>query len=165
LIYTKIKKIAFNPSVVPVIKEKPKVIKIVKKKTVIVECTVLSKFQPECTWFKESEIVAEDDRHRLHVEKIKEGEFAVKLEIEQISQADKGKYKLVARNEKGEATSQVVEIQEIPEEPDIPRIISGLKSIVSLNLFTVIKKRSNLFYNFVYLAVIVIHFMYFYFSF
>ena len=118
-------------SVIPVIKEKPKVIKIVKKKTVIVECTVLSKFAPDCTWFKETQAVTQDDRHRLHVEKIKEGEFAVKLEIEQISQADKGKYKLVARNEKGEATSQVVEIQEIPEEPDPPRLATGLKSIVS----------------------------------
>lgn len=125
------KKFNYFP-VIPVIKEKPKVIKIVKKKTVIVECTVLSKFAPDCTWFKETKAVTEDDRHKLHVEKIKEGEFAVKLEIEQISQADKGKYKLVARNEKGEATSQVVEIQEIAEEPDPPRLASGLKSLVSL---------------------------------
>lgn len=121
--------------VIPVIKEKPKVIKIVKKKTVIVECTVMSKFAPDCTWFKEQQAVTQDERHKLHVEKIKEGEFAVKLEIEQISKADRGKYKLVARNEKGEATSQVVEIQELPEEPDPPRLASGLKAIVSIFFF------------------------------
>ncbi|XP_023314711.1 muscle M-line assembly protein unc-89-like isoform X1 [Trichogramma pretiosum] len=121
--------LTLNVEIIPVIKEKPKVIKIIKKKTVIVECTVLSKFAPDCTWFKETKAVEVDNRHKLHVEKIKEGEFAVKLEIEQISQADRGKYKLVARNEKGEATSQVVEVQEIPEEPDPPRLASGLKSI------------------------------------
>lgn len=114
--------------VIPVIKEKPKVIKIVKKKTVIVECTVLSKFAPECTWFKETKAVTEDEKHKIHVEKVKEGEFAVKLEIEEVSTADKGKYKLVARNEKGEATSQVVEIAELPEEP--PKIASGLSATV-----------------------------------
>lgn len=116
--------------VIPVIKEKPKVVKIVKKKTVIVECTVLSKFAPDCTWFKEAQAVKEDARHKLHVEKVKEGEFAVKLEIEQISTADKGKYKLVARNEKGEATSQVVDIAELPEEIEKPKIGTGLKSQV-----------------------------------
>lgn len=115
-------------AVIPVIKEKPKVVKIVKKKTVIVECTVLSKFAPDCTWFKETQAVKEDDRHKLHVEKVKEGEFAVKLEIEQISTADKGKYKLVARNEKGEATSQVVDIAELPEEVEKPKIGTGLKT-------------------------------------
>lgn len=124
-------------SVIPVIKEKPKVIRVVKKKTVIVECTVLSQFAPECTWFKETQAVKQDDRHKLHIEKIKEGEFAVKLEIEQVSTADKGKYKLVARNEKGEATSQIVEVQELPEEPDPPRLASGLKSVVSDTFFHV----------------------------
>lgn len=111
------------------IKEKPKVVKIIKKKTVIVECTVLSKFAPDCTWFKEAKAVQVDERHKLHVEKVKEGEFAVKLEIEQVSTADKGKYKLVARNEKGEATSQVVEIAELPEEVEKPKIGSGLTTI------------------------------------
>ena len=53
------------------------------------------------------------------------------MEIEQISTSDKGTYKLVARNEKGEATSQVVEVTEIPEEIERPRISSGLKSTVS----------------------------------
>lgn len=59
-------------SVIPVIKEKPKVVKIVKKKTVIVECHVLSKFSPECTWFKENQAVKEDNRHKVHVEQVKE---------------------------------------------------------------------------------------------
>lgn len=63
---------SFALSVIPVIKEKPKVVKIVKKKTVIVECHVLSKFTPECTWFKETQAVREDTRHKLHVEQVKE---------------------------------------------------------------------------------------------
>ena len=45
-------------------------------------------------------------------------------------------YKLVARNEKGEATSQVVEVTEIMEEGEKPKIISGLKSAVSFTIET-----------------------------
>jgi len=56
----------------------------------------------------------------------------VKLEIEQMSATDKGTYKLVARNEKGEAMSQVVEVTEIPDQGEKPKIVSGLKSIVSI---------------------------------
>lgn len=59
----------------------------------------------------------------------------MKLEIEQMSTTDKGTYKLVARNEKGEATSQVVEVTEIPEEKgEKPKIVTGLKSIVSISI-------------------------------
>lgn len=64
--------LTLNIEIIPVIKEKPKVIKIIKKKTVIVECKVLSKFAPDCTWYKEDEAVKEDTRHSVHVEKSKE---------------------------------------------------------------------------------------------
>jgi len=53
-----------------------------------------------------------------------------------MSVTDKGVYKLVARNEKGEATSQVVEVTEIPDQGEKPKIATGLKSIVSI--FTVL---------------------------
>lgn len=103
-------------SVVPVIKEKPKVIKIIKKKTVIIECIVVSKFEPKCTWFKETNEINETERHSVDIKKVKEGEFTVKLEISQVNDSDKGSYKLVAKNERGEAMSQIVEITEIPED-------------------------------------------------
>lgn len=45
-----------------------------------------------------------------------QGEFAVKLEISDVHKTDKGLYKLVAKNEKGEATSQTVEVTELPPE-------------------------------------------------
>lgn len=50
------------------------------------------------------------------MEKTKEGEFSVKLEINEVEESDKGSYKLVASNEKGEAVSQVVNLVDIPEE-------------------------------------------------
>jgi hypothetical protein len=60
-----------------------------------------------------------------------QGEFTVKLEISNVSQNDKGSYKLVAKNEKGEATSQQVEITDIPEEKgDKPQIIKHFRSLV-----------------------------------
>lgn len=61
-----------------------------------------------------------------------QGEFTVKLEISNISQQDKGMYKLIAKNEKGEAASQQVEILDIPEEKgDKPQIIKHFRSLVS----------------------------------
>jgi hypothetical protein len=48
------------------------VIKITKKKTVIVECNVVSKFAPQCTWFKEKTAVHEDSRHTVRVEQVKD---------------------------------------------------------------------------------------------
>ena len=114
------------------IKERPRIIKVVKKKTVIVECHVMSKFAPQCTWFKEKSAVKEDSRHNVRIEQVKDGEFAVKLEIEQCTATDKGTYKLVAKNEKGEATSQTVELIDIPtEEGSKPTLAQTLKAIVS----------------------------------
>lgn len=127
--------LTLNIEIIPVIKEKPKVIKIIKKKTVIVECKVLSKFAPDCTWFKEDNAVKEDTRHQVQVEQVKDGEFAVKLEISDVQKTDKGLYKLVAKNEKGEATSQTVEVTELPpdEKPkgEKPKL-TKLTNIVSL---------------------------------
>lgn len=47
---------------------------------------------------------------------LSQGEFAVKLEISDVQKIDRGMYKLVAKNEKGEATSQTVEVTELPPE-------------------------------------------------
>lgn len=60
----------------------------------------------------------------------------MKLEIESVTQTDKGSYKLIAKNEKGEATSQTVEVTEIPEEEEVkkgnkPEFSQGLTSVVS----------------------------------
>lgn len=116
----------------PVIKDKPKIIKIIKKKTVVIECVVVSKFAPKCTWFKEKNEVSESTRHKVDVQQVKEGEFAVKLEISQVSDTDKGSYQLVAKNEKGEAVSQTVELVDIPtgdedDKPSKPEILKHLK--------------------------------------
>nr|CAD7567469.1 unnamed protein product [Timema californicum] len=113
--------LTLNIEIIPVIKEKPKVTKIIKKKTIIVECKVESKFAPQCTWFKEKSAVREDSRHFVRIEQVREGEFAVKLEIESCMVSDKGVYKLVAKNEKGEATSQTVEVIDIPTEEEEPK--------------------------------------------
>ena len=61
----------------------------------------------------------------------------MKLEIVNVSQTDKGSYKLVAKNEKGEATSQTVEVVDIPEEEEVkkgnkPEFAQGLTSVASI---------------------------------
>lgn len=75
---------------------------------------MVSKFAPKCTWFKEKNEVSESTRHKVEVQQIKDGEFAVQLEISQVSDTDKGSYQLIAKNEKGEAVSQIVELVDIP---------------------------------------------------
>ncbi|XP_059218729.1 twitchin isoform X21 [Stomoxys calcitrans] len=125
--------LTLNIEIIPVIKDKPKIIKIIKKRTVVIECTVASKFEPKCTWYKESNVVSESKRHVYQVQKSKEGEFAVKLEINDVEDTDKGAYKLVASNEKGEAVSQIVHLVDIPEEerkpqkPEISRKLTDQK--------------------------------------
>lgn len=93
---------------------------------------VVSKFAPKCIWFKETSEVHESERHRVDIQQVRDGEYAVKLEIGQIRETDRGSYKLVARNEKGEAVSQVVELSEIPEEeriaPAKPHIVRQLRN-------------------------------------
>ena len=77
----------------------------------------------------------ESSRHVYVVEKTKEGEFAVKLEINEVEETDKGAYKLVASNEKGEAVSQIVHLADIPEEerkptkPEIKRKLTDQKVV------------------------------------
>lgn len=108
----------FFIAVIPVIKDKPKIIKIIKKKTVVIECVVVSKFAPKCTWFKEQNEVTESTRHKVEVKQVKDGEFAVQLEITEVTDTDKGSYQMVAKNDKGEAVSQTVELVDIPEMDD-----------------------------------------------
>lgn len=69
--------LTLNIEIIPVIKEKPKVIKIIKKRTVVVECKVLSKFAPDCTWFKEENAVKEDTRHKVFVEPVKDVSYII----------------------------------------------------------------------------------------
>lgn len=119
--------LTLNVEIVPIIKDKPKIIKIIKKKTAIIECIVASKFEPKCNWFKENKQINIDNRHSCKIDKVKEGEFTVKLEINNVEQTDIGSYKLVASNERGEAQSQTVELTDL-QMADKPVISKHLKS-------------------------------------
>lgn len=132
------------------IKDKPKILKIIKKRTVVIECVVVSKFAPKCTWYKENNEVSQSERHKIDVKQVKENEYAVQLEITQINETDKGSYQVIARNEKGEAVSQTVELTDIPEpeddeKPAVPEIRKHLKDETieetrSLDLIVELKK-------------------------
>lgn len=45
---------------------------------------------------------------------VEQGEYAVQLEISEAQEIDRGSYKLIAKNAKGEITSQAVEVKNIP---------------------------------------------------
>lgn len=110
------------------IKEKPKLVTNIKKRTASIECSVASRFKPECVWMKETTVIKETHRHMIKIEETREGEFSVKLNIVGLSEADFGAYKLVAKNDKGQATSQVIEIKDIVfEKPPATKPIIDAK--------------------------------------
>ena len=45
-----------------------------------------------------------------------QGEYSVKFEIDEPTKSDEGSYKFVVQNEKGETTSELMEVKEIPAE-------------------------------------------------
>uniref|UniRef100_A0ABK8F4T1 Twitchin n=1 Tax=Anopheles gambiae TaxID=7165 RepID=A0ABK8F4T1_ANOGA len=117
-----------NIEIIPVIKEKPKLVTNIKKRTASIECSVASRFKPECVWMKETTVIKETHRHMIKIEETREGEFSVKLNIVGLSEADFGAYKLVAKNDKGQATSQVIEIKDIVfEKPPATKPIIDAK--------------------------------------
>lgn len=94
----------------PVIKEKPKVIKQTKERKVVIEVRIASGAAPKVQWMKESTVIREDSRHVVRIQEVSKGEYAVALEIDKAEKLDKGTYKVVAKNEKGECTSQAVTV-------------------------------------------------------
>lgn len=128
-----------HPSVAPLIQEPPKIIRIEKKRTIVVECHVRAQAEPTCMWYKEQSVVQKSSRHTVNVRKITEGEYAVQLEIAEAVQTDRGSYKLVAKNEKGVATSETVEVREIPE--DKPTKPSGQKPVLTKGLQNLVRSR------------------------
>lgn len=94
----------------PVIKEKPKIIRKEIHKKVVIECRVQSVSKPKCTWYKESTMVSESSTHSVKITEVSKGEYAVALEIDKPTAADKGNYKMVAKNEKGEISSTAVQV-------------------------------------------------------
>jgi len=122
--------LTLNIEIIPVIKQAPKVVTINKKKSAVIECRVQSVFEPQVIWMKENTVVRESHNKKTRIERITDGEYIVKLEMEPCSQADKGNYKLTVKNEKGEATSTLIEVTEIPEDdaPKAPTISQKLKA-------------------------------------
>jgi len=109
--------LTLNIEEVPVFKVQPKIVRVEKRKTVVIECNVTSQMQPTCSWYRERTVVREDRRHVIIIREVTKGEFNIRLEIESATSEDRGSYKLVAKNEKGEATSQEIMV-DIPEEKE-----------------------------------------------
>ena len=86
-------------------------------------------------------MVKKDSRRTVNIQQVQKGEYKIQLEISDATKEDKGSYKFVAKNEKGESSSQSVEITELPDEEEekpkpkpkgeAPKFAQGLKSTVS----------------------------------
>ncbi|RWS15516.1 twitchin-like isoform X8, partial [Dinothrombium tinctorium] len=125
--------LTLNITIVPVFKEKPKIVKHEKQKKIVIEVVVAAGDKPDVKWYRETNIVREDSRHSVVIREVSKGEYAVALEIEKPEKTDKGTYKVVAKNDKGESTSLPIKVEiEEPEEEkkpkgEKPKFISELK--------------------------------------
>ena len=101
------------------------------------ECIIHSDSPPKVQVLKGTETVLEDKKHFAKIEKINEvglvnsslknlcqtnlmylkiqGEYSVTFQINEATKADEGNYKFVVQNEKGETTSEMIEVTAIPE--------------------------------------------------
>ena len=84
----------------------------------MIECNVQSGGKPQCIWQRESTVVKEDSRHQVIVREENKGEYIIALEIDKPGANDKGMYTLIAKNEKGEVTSQAINVTIDDEEED-----------------------------------------------
>ncbi|XP_065220483.1 twitchin isoform X27 [Planococcus citri] len=122
--------LTLNIEIKPVIKEVPKVVTI-KRKCAVIECRVQSVFEPQCIFSKDNVVIRETTNKKVKIERVSDGEYLIKLELEPCTTADKGSYKLTVKNEKGEVTSTNIELTEVPEEDaaKAPTIGQKLKSV------------------------------------
>lgn len=97
-----------HSTVAPVIKETPKISQ--EKTRIVIECQVRAASAPKVHWLKEHMIVKEDMRHSVKITEVTKGQWMVILEINKPSEDNKGSYKLVAKNEKGEAASETIQV-------------------------------------------------------
>ncbi|XP_069946180.1 obscurin-like isoform X5 [Cherax quadricarinatus] len=98
-----------NIEVAPTIKRPPKIVSVFNKK-VVIECVIMSTSKPACSWYKDSTKVRLDSRHCVNINEEGEGKYVVQMEMIKAEKFDCGSYKVVAKNEKGETTSQTVEL-------------------------------------------------------
>ena len=132
-------------------------IRMERQQKIVIECMVQSGGKPHCIWQRESTVVKEDSRHQIIVREENKGEYIIALEIDKPGANDKGMYTLIAKNEKGEVTSQAINVtiddeQEeqndeqhkqkkasVKEKADIgskPKLIQKLRSEVSKHLMS-----------------------------
>jgi hypothetical protein len=114
-----------NIELAPEIKEAPRILKN-EKKTVEIECVVQATSMPKFEWKNESAVIKEDSKHSVKVTETKKGEYRVLLKIEECTETDLGRYKLVAKNEKGEASSKQVEVKAEGKKPTFKKKLLGL---------------------------------------
>lgn len=122
--------LTLNIDVIPVIKERPRIKKIIKKREVIIECrvavTIGEANLPKCEWTHNGKRISKtSSRHVSNVQEISQTvissgtkEFVSQLLIKNVTKEDVGKYQMFAKNLKGEAFSQEVNLNNIEDEEE-----------------------------------------------
>merc|ERR1711972_835972 len=122
-----------NIELAPEIKSPPKVVKLEMHKACEIECFVKADSLPQFEWVREDKSekiehkITEDKQHKVKIEQTTKGEYRVSLEVSQFEKEEMGKYKLVAKNEKGVAKSKEVNVEETSGKA--PTLTKKLKSL------------------------------------
>lgn len=82
-----------------------------ESKLIVIECIVRAASAPKVSWLKENTVIREDTRHSVKITEVSKGQYQVTLEIKTPSKENRGTYNLVAKNEKGEAASEKIQVE------------------------------------------------------
>lgn len=90
----------------PTFTEKPVIRQSDDGKKIIFECRLIADPKPEIEWYLKGSRVKESSRHKFRLDQDKHTYLAA-LEISNVSAADSGEYKLVARNSHGDGSATI----------------------------------------------------------
>ncbi|KAK3585391.1 hypothetical protein CHS0354_020102 [Potamilus streckersoni] len=76
-------------------------------KKLVFQCTLEASPQPEINWFRGTTPLTESDRVKMKVEPAGGNQYNVLMDINGVTQADAGSYKVVAKNKLGEVSASI----------------------------------------------------------
>lgn len=73
----------------------------------IFECQLLSSPKPEIEWYRNDELLTQDERITYKVQANEENKYTVILDVDEVAETDAGLYKVKAKNVMGEVAASI----------------------------------------------------------
>ena len=104
---TNLRKMGVTDEISPTFTIKPRLREEEDGNLLIMLCELESNPVPGITWFKDSKMVVEDDRIKIHMEEIGVNKYKVHLKIIDVVPSDGGHYSVHAMNHVGDVTASL----------------------------------------------------------